>query len=48
MQIKDFYVPGMEGLYSYCMDSLRSIDVDVESDYLLLKALFDSGYVHNL
>ena len=47
MRIKDFYVPGMSGLYSYYMDPLKSIDLDVESDYILLEALFSSGSVGN-
>ena len=34
LRIRDFYLPGMSGLYSYYMDPLKSIDLDVESDYI--------------
>ena len=38
MHTGDFYSATMEGFYAYRMDPLRSIDIDVESDLLLLNA----------
>ena len=45
LRIKDFYTPGLPGVYSHYMSRERSIDIDEESDILLLEALINSDSV---
>lgn len=44
--IKDFYTPGMKGLYSYLMEQWRSIDIDTREDYEILRLFINHPIGH--